>query len=151
MDEQQSAPEQLNISNYIPLALQLSDDQLEARIAEDRDVILKAIFSQMPEYFDPGAAGDTDAVVEWRILGRPGGGFDTFHMIIRERACSVSPGSHPQPSATIAIAPVPFVRVVTGQENPIRLFTFGKLSVQGNLVLAAKVSKFFKIPSGTSA
>jgi hypothetical protein len=151
MSDLQFMPDELNISDYIPLTTQLSDAELDARIAEDRSRILGAIFARMPDYFDPAAAGDVDAIVEWRILGRPEGGHDTFHMVIRERLCSVSEGSHPNPSVTISLGPVPFVRVVTGQENPIRLFTFGKLSVKGNLVLAAKVSKFFDIPSVGSA
>lgn len=141
----------LDISDYIPLVMGLSDAELEARIAADRDTILRAIFAKMPEYFDPDAAAGTDAVVEWRILGRPDGGHDAFQMSIGRHTCDVAEGSQHEPQVTISIAPVPFVRVVTGKQNPIRLFTYGKLSVQGNLVLAAKVSKFFKIPDAASA
>ena len=149
--EPQQTSGELNITEYLPLVLELSDTQLEERIASDRDRILRAIFAQMPEYFDPGVADGMDAVVEWRILGRPEGGYDTFQMIIRERQCRVAEGIDTEPHVTISIGPVPFVRVVTGQQNPIRLFTFGRLSVQGNLVLAARVSRLFQIPSVASA
>ena len=57
-----------------------------------RGQILSEIFRRMAEHFRADAARDTDAVIHWRIGGRPDGGADEYETVIRDGACEVHEG-----------------------------------------------------------
>ena len=44
------------------------------------------------------------------------------------------------------LGPVDFVRLVTGGTNGPKLFLLGRLKIEGDLLLAARVPGFFVIP-----
>ena len=63
------------------------DDQLAAGMADAqvREMVLDGIFSQWAEHFDGQKAGDTEAVLEWKIFDKPGGGYDRYQVVISGR------------------------------------------------------------------
>jgi putative sterol carrier protein len=135
------APEQ-----FAELARAATDDQLRAGLAVNRELILNEIFRQMPERLDPEQAAGVEATVEWRILDDDNAGYDTWHLIIRDGRCEMQPGPVEDPTVTYEIDPLDFIRLITGSASGPKLFLFGRLKVRGNLVLAARMPGFFRIP-----
>jgi len=131
---------------YAELVGKASDEEVLETFQRDRDALLDAIVSTMEDRFLPEMAKGVDAVVQWNVLDRPGGGEDTFQVKIHDGSCATTRGAPDLPRVTISMRPVPFTRLITGQANPMKLFTFGKLSIQGDLALAARVSRFFELP-----
>jgi putative sterol carrier protein len=118
----------------------------EAMTGDDRAKILDGIFAQMPERFRADRAGATDAVVHWTITGAPGGGADTYEVIIADGTCVVSPKAEKEPRLAITIGPVDFLKVISGNGNPMMMFMTGKLKTKGDIALAASIAQYFETP-----
>ena len=145
MAEDQQVPE-IDAEQYAALVGGASDEDLERGLAENRELLLGEIFKRMPERFNPAKAGDLDAVIEWRIDGRPDGGDDRWQLAIRSGACAVVPNGDEEPTVTFRIGPVDFLKLITGNASGPMLFTFGKLKIRGDLLLAARIQSFFEVP-----
>lgn len=133
-------------AEFAGLVREASDDQLRDGLAANRDLILGEIFRRMPERFDPERAQGVEATVEWRILERPGGGHDTWHLVLRRGRCEVFDGPAESPTVIYEIKPVDFIRLITGDAGGPKLFLFGRLKIRGNLMLATRMQTFFLIP-----
>jgi len=114
------------------------DEQLaEGMASENRAIVLQGIFEQMEEHFDADGAKGTDAIVDWKIFDRPDGGYDHWRIeIADERPARV----------TFRIKPVDFLKLVTGNASGPQMFITGKLKIEGDLMFAARVQGFFRIP-----
>jgi putative sterol carrier protein len=145
MAEEQEAP-QNDAEQYAALVSQASDEDLERGLAENRELVLDEIFKRMPERFRADKAGDLDAVVEWRIRGRPDGEHDRWQLTIRNGACTCTKGGDDDPTVTLSVGPVDFLKLITGNASGPMLFTFGKLKIRGDLLLAARIQSFFEVP-----
>jgi putative sterol carrier protein len=142
-DEQVPA---IDAEKYASLVAGASDEDLERGLAENRELLLGEIFKRMPERFAPDKAGDLDAVVEWRIGGRPDGGHDRWQLTINDRTCTVASGGDAEPTVTLSVAAVDFLKLITGNASGPMMFTFGKLKIRGDLLLAARIQSFFEVP-----
>jgi putative sterol carrier protein len=143
-------PEQvpeIDADAYAALVADASDEDLERGLEENRDLLLGEIFKRMPERFRADKAGDVDAVLEWRIRGGADG-HDRWQLAIRDGACSVVQDGDEEPTVTFTIGPVDFVKLITGNASGPMMFTFGKLKVRGDLLLAARIQSFFEVPRG---
>jgi putative sterol carrier protein len=123
----------------------------DAKLAEvmqgdQRGKILSAVFSQMPSLFRADRAGSTNAVVHWNIAGRPDGGTDTYEVVIENGTCTVSETPAREPKLSLTMGPVEFLKVVTGNANPVMMFMSGKLKAKGDLGLAANIANLFTLP-----
>jgi putative sterol carrier protein len=114
--------------------------------SEARGKILDEIFSRFPTLFRADRAGSTNAVIHWVITERPDGGSDTYEVVIENGACTVSPTPQRDPKLTLTMAPVDFLKVVSGSGNPVMMFMTGKLKAKGDLSLAANIANLFDIP-----
>jgi putative sterol carrier protein len=123
------------------------DAQLaEVMQGELRGKILDEVFGRMPSTFRPDRAGNTNAVIHWTITGRPDGGSDTYEVVIADGACTVSDSAQREPRLTITLGPVDFLKVVSGNANPVMMFMTGKLKAKGDLGLAANIANLFDMP-----
>lgn len=125
------------------------DHELEqGMLSENRGAVLDEIFKRMEEHFDPERAGDVEAIVDWKILDRPGGGYDHYRVEIARGACRIhkDPPGEGEPRVTFRIAPVHFLKLVTGNASGPQMFITGRLKIEGDLLLAARVQGFFAIP-----
>jgi putative sterol carrier protein len=52
-----------------------------------------------------------------------------------------------QPRVTLTAAPVPFLKLVTGQQSGPVMFLTGKLRIEGDVMFASRMSSFFRIPT----
>ncbi len=66
--------------------------------------------------------------------------------MIREGRCDLHSGSATSPTVLYEIDGVDFIRLVSGTASGPKLFLFGRLKIKGNLLLAARMPGFFKIP-----
>ena len=132
------------------MAGQMSDEDLAAAMgdADTRKKILGEIFGRMADHADPAQIKDVDAVVHFKITDAPGGGEDVYEAVIKDGSITVNeePTSD-SPKMTMTAAPLPFLKLVTGQEAGPTLFMAGKLKIEGDLMFATQMTSFFRIPS----
>ena len=131
---------------------QVPDEQLAEGMsnAEGRKMVLDEIFNRMAEHVEPDKIKGTDAIVHFTITDKPGGGADTYEVVIKDGDLTVTdePTSD-DPRVAISAAPVPFLKLVTGNESGPTLFMTGKLKIKGDLMFATQMTSFFKIPSAS--
>jgi putative sterol carrier protein len=123
------------------------ESELRALLAgHQRTAILDGIFARMPESFRPDRAAGLDAVIQWTITGGPNGS-DTYEIRIADGACSASPSpSTDRPKLGITVAPVDFVKVISGNASPVLMFMTGKLKAKGDMGLAVNIPNLFEVP-----
>ena len=124
------------------------DEQLAAGMADEqvRTMVLDGIFSQMAEHFHGEKAGHTEAVIEWRIFDRPGGGYDRYQVIVTGGTCAVEKDGEHAPRVTFKLKPVDFLKLVSGNAAGPTMFMTGKLKIDGDLMFAAGVQSLFRVP-----
>jgi putative sterol carrier protein len=128
-----------------------SDEALaEGMASENRALILDEIFAQMERRFDAARGADVDAVVDWKVHDRPGGGYDHYRVTIAGGECRVEkdPPAEGEARVTFKVKPVTFLRLVTGNASGPQLFLTGRLKIDGDLMFAARVQNLFEIPKG---
>jgi putative sterol carrier protein len=131
---------------------QVPDEQLAEGMAnrEGRQMILGEIFRRMSEHAEPNQIEGVDAVVHFEITGAPEGGSDVYEAVIRDGKVEVSDEPKEQPKVKITTGPVPFLKLVTGQQSGPVLFMTGKLKLEGDVMFASRMTSFFRIPTATS-
>jgi len=128
---------------------QVPDEQLAEGMAdpEGRRIVLDEIFKRMSEHVEPSRIEGVDAVVHFEITGGPDGGSDVYETVIRNGSVEVSSEPKEQPKVKITTAPVPFLKLVTGQQSGPVLFMTGKLKLEGDVMFASQMTSFFRIPT----
>ena len=118
----------------------------EVMASDSRGKILDEVFNRMPTLFRADRAGSTQAVIHWIITGGAGGASDTYETVIENGACTVTNQPAREPKLAMTMDPVTFLKVVSGDGNPMMMFVTGKIKAKGDLGLAANVAKLFDIP-----
>jgi putative sterol carrier protein len=122
-------------------------DQIKAVLqGELRGKILGEIFGRMPALFRADRAGSTSAVIHWNLGDRADGGTDTYELVIADGTCTLSPEPSHEPKLALTVPAVEFVKIVSGNANPMMMFMTGKLKAKGDLGLAANIPNLFDIP-----
>ncbi len=143
--DQQMDPSSVEAEDFARGIGGTSDEKLRQGVEGPlRDQILGEIFRRMEEHFKPGSG--QDAVIHWKITGRPEGGEDTWEVVIADGRCTSSGELTAEPRATLKIDGVPFLKLVTGNANGPMLFMSGKLKIEGDLMFAAQIQSMFTIP-----
>ena len=140
-------PEGVDAVAFAGQVSQVSDDDLRQLMASEmRSQILDEIFRRMVQHFRPDRAQGVEAVIHWKILDRPDGGYDHYEFVIASGSASLNEAPTLDPTLEFRIAPVHFLRLVTGNAAGPMLFMTGKLKIKGDLGLAARAPSFFEIP-----
>jgi putative sterol carrier protein len=131
------------------LVANATDEQLAQGMSdpEGRKTTLDEIFRRMAEHVEPSKAKGNDAVIHFKILDRPGGGYDHYEVVLDDGACTVTDSPSREPRVTFRIGPVDFLRLVSGNANGPMLFMSGKLKIEGDLMFASTMTSLFRIPS----
>lgn len=121
-----------------------------------RRVVLEAIFRQMPQRLDRKSAAGITTAIRWCITGRPDGGTDVYQVEIENGSCRVRRGEGgPEPRVTITLDGAEFLRVATANTEPTQAYFKGRISLSGDVMLAARMRSLFRSPgrgtSGTQA
>ncbi len=137
----------LEPSDYAKLVKTTPDGQLKEIMASDRRTeVLDAVFHRMPTLFRSDRAGGTTAVIHWNVSGRPDGGTDTYELVIADGACTLSPTPAAEPKVALTLGGLEFLKLSSGNANPVMMFMTGKLKAKGDLGLAANFANLFDMP-----
>jgi putative sterol carrier protein len=137
----------LDPQQFAQIVKSTPDSQLADVMKSDaRKSILDAIFARFPTLFRADRAGATNAVIHWNITDRPDGGADTYELVIANGTCVLSESAEQDPKLTVTVGPVDFLKVVSGNGNPMMMFMTGKLKAKGDLGLAANIANLFDMP-----
>jgi putative sterol carrier protein len=124
-------------------------DQINTALQGDmRDKVLNEIFGRMPGLFRADRAGNTNTVIHWSIGDGPDGRVDTYELVIADGKCVLSPVPEHEAKLALTLGQADFLKVVSGNANPVMMFMTGKLKAKGDLGLAAKIADLFDIPKG---
>ncbi len=137
----------LDVEQAAAAVAQATPEQLaQGMRSEMRGQILDQVFARMREHIKGERAKSIDAVVHWKIGGRPDGGEDVYEVVIRGGGCEVSSDPKEQPRVTLSLEGADFLRLVTGNANGPELFMTGKLRIEGDLAFASALPALFTIP-----
>jgi acyl dehydratase/putative sterol carrier protein len=102
---------------------------------------LEEIFQGMQESFQPDKAAGVDATIQWLITD--GGEEKPYAITIKDGAFSWEQGQVENPTVTLSTDSESFVALMTGKAQGPTLYMSGKLRIQGDLMLAQRMSQFF--------
>ena len=85
-------------------------------------------------------------MIHWNVGDRPDGGADTYELVIANGTCALSPKPEHDAKLSLNLGAVDFLKVVSGNGNPVMMFMTGKLKAKGDLGLAANIQNLFEIP-----
>lgn len=94
------------------------------------------LIARMPAAFDASAAGGTDCTIQFNIS-------TPRHVVISDGSCTVRDGAAAAPDVSITMEDDDFVALMTGELNGMTAFMTGKLTVEGDLMLAQRLSSLF--------
>jgi putative sterol carrier protein len=124
-----------------------TDKQLEELMASDaRKDILDDVFRRMAEHVDPDRARDVTTVVHWKIYDRPEGGYDHYEVMLEDGTCRVSESPSREAAITLKMKPADFLKLVSGNASGPTMFMTGKLKLEGDVMLASRLTSMFRIP-----
>ena len=103
---------------------------------------VKESFDAMSGRFRPDKATGTSAVIQYDISGDGGG---TWHVVIKDGACTVNQGAATNPNLTLLISAQDWTEMLSGKQSGQMLFMSGKLKVKGNMGLAMKLGSMFSM------
>src|SRR6266851_6356793 len=103
---------------------------------------VKDTFDQMPSRFRADRAAGTNATIQYDISGDGGG---TWNAVIKDSACTVSPGAAASPNLTLQISAQDWLDMLSGKQSGQMLFMSGKLKVKGDMGLAMKLGSMFQM------
>lgn len=102
---------------------------------------VQEIIDRMPQTFQPDAAGDLEAILQFNLTGDKG---TDFHVDIKDGKCTAAEGKADSPTTTFTADAQDYLDLVAGKADGMSLFMQGKLSVDGDMGLAMRLQSLFK-------
>ena len=127
-------------SDFAAMVRGASDEDLAAGMEANRALILAGVVDAMPDAY----LGGLEAVAEWRIDG------ERWQVRMAGVACSVEREGAAAPDVVYEIGGVDFLRLICGQVDGPQLFVTGRIRVEGDLMLAARMPALFRPAGGPS-
>jgi SCP-2 sterol transfer family protein len=127
------------------------DEQLAAGLRTNGESIVGEVFRRFPERLSPEGRRQR-AAIEWRLrgIGAPSGAdaVQRWFVVLEDGECRTGRDLDIRPRVTFELAALDFLKLVTGNANPLKLALTGKLKVRGDLLFAPRVQRFFEVPRG---
>ena len=116
-----------------------TDDQLDRSVGSNAG--LRVIFAGMERNFVPDKAGGCsgDIQYELRVRGEP----RRWVVRITDGTIRTGPGVSPMPALTLRMGLPTFARIIAGQLPPAQAFMEGRIELDGDLQLAARMGEMF--------
>jgi putative sterol carrier protein len=112
-----------------------------------RKPLLDGIFWQMPKQLDAEQAVGVTTAIRWDITGRTDGEIDTYLLALDNGRARTSKGTGDEPPRlTITIDGVEFLRLVSGNLDPMQAYFKGRIQLTGDIMVAAKMAQMFRMP-----
>ena len=103
---------------------------------------VKDTFDGMASRFRADKAAGVNAAIQYDITGDQGG---TWHAVIKDGTCTVSPGPAANPNLTLTMSSQDWLDMVAGKLSGQMAFMSGKLKLKGDMGLAMKVGGLFQV------
>lgn len=100
----------------------------------------RAMLDTMLSRFDGSAAGDLDAVFQYRIDG----GGDYF-LQVADQQCSLNDGEHDDPSVTLTLDQKTLAEILSGETDGMQAFMTGRVKAEGDIILATRLAQLFPL------
>ena len=101
------------------------------------------IMEKMPGALIPEKAAGVDSVIHFKFSGAEAG---EWNAVIKDGKAEVARGiPHFKPNMTLSADSADFVRLFTGELDPMQAFMQGKIKLQGDLNLGMKLMQMFKM------
>lgn len=132
--------------DFSNLVKNASSGQLKEVMADDavRVKVLDEVFGRMGSRYQ--GSKSTNAVIHWKILDKPGGGYDLYENVLADGVCTVNKEQTREPRVTISLAGPEFLKLASGNGSPTMMFFSGKLKLAGDIGFAAALGNLFDIP-----
>ncbi len=101
------------------------------------------VVEEMPNYFLPEKAGNTNASIQFDLSGEHPG---KRYIKIADGKAEAGQGEIENPNLTLTADSRDFVRIFTGQLDPTAAFMSGKLKIKGDMGLAIRMQSMFRRP-----
>ncbi len=98
------------------------------------------ILDNLEHHFKPENADGLDLVFQFDIEDG-----DNYHLIIKDKTCSLGQGAHESPSVTLIMDTETLNGIVSGETDGMQAFMMGKLRTEGDMMLATKLSELFTL------
>ena len=138
------AEETMSPEEFKQLFTSKTDEEILNTVKNNEEALLDGVFDSMQAAFDPAAAGDQSAVVQYAI-DCPAGEMN-YHLNVAEGNCEVAKGPAESPRVTLALNLPDFLRMMTGELNGMQAFTSGRLKISGDLMFSQVLASWFKAP-----
>ena len=99
------------------------------------------IFAQMPQSFLAEKAGNLRATFQFNLSGEGGG---DWAVVIDDGACTVVEGQAKKADVSVAMVANDYVKMASGELNPVAAFMQGKIKLQGDMSLAMRIQELFR-------
>ncbi len=103
---------------------------------------MEQIVEQMPGYFQPEKAGNTNATFQFDLSD---GG--AYWLKIENGQATSGEGTAENANTTMTAKGEDFAKIFTGKMDPTIAFMQGKLKIKGDMGLATKMQSMFRRPS----
>jgi putative sterol carrier protein len=146
-DEGTATMQGVDETQLVQIVAGATDHQLEELMAsEARKDILDDVFRRMADHVDQDRARGVSTVVHWKIYDRPKGGYDHYEVVLDDGNCTVSTSPSREPAVTLKLKPANFLKLVSGCASGPTMFMTGKLKLEGDVMLASRLTSMFRIP-----
>jgi alkyl sulfatase BDS1-like metallo-beta-lactamase superfamily hydrolase len=112
-----------------------------------RRPLLDGIFWQMPRQLDTARARGVHTTIRWCITGRADNGVDTYDLYVENgTARTTREPMAENPRLTITMDGVEFLRIASGNSDPMSAYFKGRLQLSGDIMAAAQLAQMFRMP-----
>jgi putative sterol carrier protein len=98
------------------------------------------IFREMPNQFDASKAKNANFSIQFDLSGDDGG---QWYVKIADGTCDTGKGTIEDPKATIRMDATDYVKMTSGELNPMAAFMSGKVKVEGDLSSVMQLQSLF--------
>ena len=96
------------------------------------------IINTMNSKFNAAAAAGLDLIFQFNIEDA-----ETYHLIVKDGACSVAQGANDDANVTLIMNSDTLAGIASGETDGMMAFMSGQLRVEGDMMLATKLGDLF--------
>ncbi len=138
-------PSNIGPDEFASLVANKSDGDIEETIRSvGTEATLDRIFKGFEERFRADKAEGVDDDIQFLI--KDGDEEHPYVVGIHDGKCTTERATADDPKTTLSLKLVPFVKLITGQADGMKMFMTRKLKLKGDVMFAQRVLTFFDRP-----
>lgn len=94
------------------------------------------LIRKLPTAFDPAAAAGVDCTIQFNVTS-------PMHVVIKDGACQAVEGASGNSDLAITMDDDDLIALLKGELNGMQAFMTGKLQIEGDMMLAQRMTSFF--------